>query len=1224
MINLLFVSVLIILALSTCPLNEIEGTEYVLTGNEVCEYTESVIITSSKLQIKTGSTLKTKKIWNFTCNATGNSIINTNQLELSSSTIDLEDTSIINTNQLELSSNSKINLSGNSMLNSVGNVIFVTSLFKLSENARLSVKGNISLSGGTSPNKLSGKSRLSCHSLNSKTVGNRTIKDLPLFFVSNTVTITGFSGFTHDCDFDFLFTNNTLNESLYTTPFKVLLEGHLLRYGASDEIYCHVNHTEDTPYPYYIENYCPLTDAYITPIDTFYQMKVKVDAPKQSLNVKSTENEENVIVIGNQKYDLSLTEFIEIEMISDNQVVLNNIMITKNVFLVAVNGFEYNNTSCKSGYFQNGIFICQNHIPCTEGGKTTDGRCVACQVANCVTCDGDKGNCIKCKENLTYNTNTNMCEEYTNCLSFTKDKCLRCNDGFVFEGNNCVKITEGNGNCQIKVSVPSECLLCDLTNMTLINSNGVCSVVDSNVAVHSLSNVVECKNGFYVQNNMCNNCTTNNNGKNGKCAPQIDNCIKYVNVMCVECSFEYSYDGNVSCVEPSKVNVSCGMATPVGCIRCDGNTFLNVSTHKCEACNSNCESCLNSTKCLSCVDGYFLSDHICKSNDALNDTCARKVPNGNGCLECKVGYYKKGTDCVLCDVKCGECMTENSCIKCNATNYKTSNGDCLPRSSISTCAVEVTESGCSTCKNGYYTVNGNECQKCVERCAKCSEPTRCTSCDDTYVLKSTSCVSYNTITKCTKTKDSKCSSYTFWYSPSDDGTYCSKTAVWWVILLIIVIVISILVLVIVSVSFVMVKVIKHKRDTSNFTLFKLKHTNMTFVEMANGLIIHTKNKGFLITDDDQDYDEIDVNKQIKNLFSIGNTTNHKVKIQFTSKNDIEKYTIRFEPSIVTIPPKFACEFSLFLSPLCTSTIDSTFVVSYLFTTSDSTTCAYHVNFKYTTKLSTRLDPDELIEEKQLGEGSFGIVFKGFFRGNIVAIKKMKNLVNSSHQMEEFENEVLMLDKFRSEYIVYFYGAVFIPNKICMVTEFAQYGSLQDLMKNKKGEVIKIKLRVKFMFDAAKGILYLHENGMLHRDIKPDNILMLSLNLNGNVNAKLTDFGSARNVNLLMTNMTFTKGIGTPIYMAPEVLKQEKYTKSADVYSFAITMFECFSWKDAYPITTFKFPWKIAEFVSSGKRPDISDTIPIVLNELIQKCWVQKQKERLDIHHIKEQLQSLFI
>ncbi|ELP91735.1 serine/threonine protein kinase HT1, putative [Entamoeba invadens IP1] len=188
-----------------------------------------------------------------------------------------------------------------------------------------------------------------------------------------------------------------------------------------------------------------------------------------------------------------------------------------------------------------------------------------------------------------------------------------------------------------------------------------------------------------------------------------------------------------------------------------------------------------------------------------------------------------------------------------------------------------------------------------------------------------------------------------------------------------------------------------------------------------------------------------------------------------------------------------------------------------------------------------------------------------YRGNVVAIKKMKQINNSDEEklIDEFEKEVQMLDKFRCDYIVHFYGAVFIPNKMCMVTEFAQFGSLQDLIKHKTKEEIETKLRVKMLLDAAKGISYLHENGILHRDIKPDNILVLSLDVNEKVNAKLTDFGSARNVNLLMTNMTFTKGIGTPKYMAPEILKRDKYTKSADISSFGVTMYEVVGWSEAY-------------------------------------------------------------
>ncbi|ELP84119.1 serine/threonine protein kinase ppk33, putative [Entamoeba invadens IP1] len=204
---------------------------------------------------------------------------------------------------------------------------------------------------------------------------------------------------------------------------------------------------------------------------------------------------------------------------------------------------------------------------------------------------------------------------------------------------------------------------------------------------------------------------------------------------------------------------------------------------------------------------------------------------------------------------------------------------------------------------------------------------------------------------------------------------------------------------------------------------------------------------------------------------------------------------------------------------------------------------------------------------------------------------MKQFNDYDNEMTEFNNEVSMLDKFRSEYIVHFYGAVFIPSKVCMVTEFAQFGSLQDLMKHKNALEVNIYIRVKMIMDASKGIMYLHENGILHRDIKPDNILVFSINLNEKVNAKLTDFGSSRKVNMMLTNMTFTKGIGTPIYMAPEILKKEKYKKRADIYSFGVTMFECLSWKEAYPKKDFKYPWKIAEFVMNGKRLENIHHIP---------------------------------
>ena len=95
--------------------------------------------------------------------------------------------------------------------------------------------------------------------------------------------------------------------------------------------------------------------------------------------------------------------------------------------------------------------------------------------------------------------------------------------------------------------------------------------------------------------------------------------------------------------------------------------------------------------------------------------------------------------------------------------------------------------------------------------------------------------------------------------------------------------------------------------------------------------------------------------------------------------------------------------------------------------------------------------------------------------------------------------------------------------------------------------------MKLMLDAAKGLAYLHSNGIIRRDIKPDNVLVFSLDEELTVNGKLTDFWIQKSINMLKTNMTFTKGVGTPTDMAPAVLKQEKYKKATDVYSFGVTV-----------------------------------------------------------------------
>ena len=95
---------------------------------------------------------------------------------------------------------------------------------------------------------------------------------------------------------------------------------------------------------------------------------------------------------------------------------------------------------------------------------------------------------------------------------------------------------------------------------------------------------------------------------------------------------------------------------------------------------------------------------------------------------------------------------------------------------------------------------------------------------------------------------------------------------------------------------------------------------------------------------------------------------------------------------------------------------------------------------------------------------------------------MENEGDQKKLIEEFDKEVSMLDKFRSIYVINFIGAVYLVKHIAIVTELAEHGSIRDLIAKRKMNPLSKAMRVKLMFDAAKGIQYLHLNGFSHRDL----------------------------------------------------------------------------------------------------------------------------------------------
>ncbi|ELP91529.1 protein serine/threonine kinase, putative [Entamoeba invadens IP1] len=493
-----------------------------------------------------------------------------------------------------------------------------------------------------------------------------------------------------------------------------------------------------------------------------------------------------------------------------------------------------------------------------------------------------------------------------------------------------------------------------------------------------------------------------------------------------------------------------------------------LSNYQCEICSENCMDCYNKILCLTCNKNYFLSDGKCFSNSEVITNCKKLVPSQSLCALCDIGFYRdEYGQCKNCIENCNECNTEKTCLSC-FTNYflLANNTQCISYDLLVNCEVK-SQSGCLKCLTGFYQQN----QFCVTynlttfNCSTCGTTGICTSCVEYYILLDSKCYSKSSIENCVEVTNSKCTKCAFWHTPNYSNTSCHTKVVWWVILIVVIFVIIIITLIVFIVLFVSVQINRHyhiKKVQEKTCIFDVRKSNIQFTKTSISDVFVNKNQ--IKFEGENDEETIPVDKESRELLCVGNFGKNTIKVQFSSKDNTEKYTIRTEPLVISLKKNKAVEFEIFIRPNCSCKIkDKITLFSVNF--KSGITKETQINLVAITQISTKLDNEELNEDKKLGEGGFGIVYKGTYKGNEVAIKKLKEMVGNS-LLSFFEKEVTMLDKFRSEYIVHFYGAVFIPNKVCMVTEFAPFGSLQDLTNHKPSSDVCIKLRIKMMIDAA--------------------------------------------------------------------------------------------------------------------------------------------------------------
>ncbi|KAI7839821.1 hypothetical protein COHA_006442 [Chlorella ohadii] len=289
---------------------------------------------------------------------------------------------------------------------------------------------------------------------------------------------------------------------------------------------------------------------------------------------------------------------------------------------------------------------------------------------------------------------------------------------------------------------------------------------------------------------------------------------------------------------------------------------------------------------------------------------------------------------------------------------------------------------------------------------------------------------------------------------------------------------------------------------------------------------------------------------------------------------------------------------------------------------------------------------ELTLQQSIGAGSFGKVYKAKWHETLVAVKVLLDLENVNDSSLTLSNPVLvnlhkecsLMASLRHPNIVQFMGVCSCPP--AMITEFCGKGSLTDVLKAGRSSPAKAAQlpwtrRLNMALDAAKGMLYLHKRGIIHRDLKSPNLL-----IDSQWRCKVADFNLSKLVEGTESSnsKTGTMAGANPKWLAPEVIGGYSATEKGDVWSYGVVMWELLTWDIPWNKVS---PWTVVATVMNGgclSMPPLDDPaqplpgtaadnaafaphLPAYI-ALIKRCWAQIAYDRPTFEEVIHDLRNI--